>query len=67
MFQKSIFYYIIVIVLFFSCKNSLSDNTDESESTTGNSADLISIGFGNINDCLVEIILSTSDDVGGFQ
>ena len=58
--SKFVFIYFIVILILLSCDNSVSDSNNQNENSTE-----LSIG-NNINNS-IQIQLSSSTDIAGFQ
>jgi len=58
--SKFVFTYFILILILLSCDNSVSDSNNQNESSTE-----LSIG-NNINNS-IQIQLSSSEDIAGFQ
>lgn len=65
MFRLSI-YYLFILSLFFSCKDTPT-TTENSSSTTGGSNSYISLDFGSYTNTSVDMVINTSEDISGFQ
>ena len=58
--SKFVFTYFIVIMILLSCDNSVSDSNNQNESS-------IELSIGNNINNSIQIQLSSSEDIAGFQ